>query len=204
MSLMMDIDGVVADYVRGFTQQARVLYMGGERIKVEGTWEHKSWGFDMPKEAEDLTYDYIRAHPEWWGSLLALPSSLAMEKLKNINDNITHVYFVTHRPENTEAITANWLERHIHIRYPSVVATKNKGEFARLVGVTHALDDKIENAWMVHWMADNPQVKSCLVNRIYNNLVTDLTVGPKKVIRFDTILEFLDLVEEDYGASRTR
>lgn len=202
MSIMIDIDGVLADFVFGFTSLARVIDMSYERMPITHTWDHRSWGFDMPKSTQDKCWDMIKKNnDEWWGGLQNLLTEPEKRELYYINRNVAHVYFVTGRRggELVADVTATWIEMNYGIQHPSVIVTEKKGEFARLCKVTHAIDDKLENAWAVHWMADRPQVRSYIITRRYNDLQTDLEIGAKKVIRVKTPMTFFKEVEADYG-----
>lgn len=81
------------------------------------------------------------------------------------------IYFVTSRvgvePKHQ---TENWL-MDAGIARPTVIVASRKGMAADLLGATHAIDDKAENAWMVHWLS--PKTRIYLLDAPYNRVEGD-------------------------------
>ena len=90
--------------------------------------------------------------------------------------------------------TQRWLTNH-GLETPSVVVSSKKGEIARAIRATHSLEDKIENAWAIHWISDSPQTKSFLLDRPYNRVQESPEIGARGIIRVGSVEEFLDEVE---------
>ncbi len=195
-SVIIDIDGVVADFTLGFTSLARREF--NCMIPSMPTKFHQKWSFKgiMSMQEENATWEHIHSHPEWWDSLRPLLTVEDSERLGYIGTHVP-LYFVTHRPDAAKKYTAKWLTEIIGLEYPSVICSKKKGEVARVLSASHAIDDKLENIWCIHWLSDNPQTKAYLLDRPYNRI--DVDVGANNVYRIKTFEEFLDELETIYG-----
>jgi hypothetical protein len=195
---MFDVDGVLADFVEGFTRLANGLF--GTKIITtleQPSWNFRTWGL-LTKNQENLTWDKLKQDPDWWRTLNPLIDVLTFTRINELQ--VRHeVVFCTNRmsavaPPGRQ--TSFWLERH-GITRPSVIVSGKKGEVARAIRATHSIDDKIENAWAVHWISDSPQTHSFLIDRPYNRIAALPEVGPSRVTRVATVKEFLDVVETE-------
>lgn len=195
-SVVVDIDGVLADFVLGFTELASREF--NSNIPHIPTPFHQVWSFKniMSPQETNATWEYIHSHPEWWGTLRALIDDGLSQRLAYLTTRVP-TYFVTHRPDAAHKVTANWLEGVIGIDHPTVVISKKKGEISRLLNATHAIDDKLENAWCIHWLSDRPQTKTYLLDRPYNRI--DVEVGVQNLYRINSFHEFVDDLEAIYG-----
>ena len=183
---MFDVDGVLADFIRGFTEEAVKL---GLLEKSWTTVEHPEWDFgNMNGEQIGKVWQRINHTPNWWVSLNAMPD-VDGEVIKRINGLGSEVVYCTHREAgfpNTQAQTRRWLQS-IGIDYPNVITSKRKGEVARALDITHAIDDKVENANCIHWISDVKPTKSYIINRLYNQQGRVRKLGV-----VNTVKEFLD------------
>ncbi len=192
--IMFDIDGVLADFVLGFTALA------GNKFKVKPTSHSETFDWHMTgimtKDQVDDTLDEVRKSADFWRNLpLArdvTPDDLG--RIQHLNE-LHRVYFVTSRIEsgNTLQQTRWWFFRQ-GITPPNVIMSSKKGEVAKSIKADYSIDDKWDNAHCIHWISDNPQTKSYLIDRPYNHVSN--IVGAQRVKRITTVKEFLDDVEQ--------
>ncbi len=186
MSIMIDVDGVLVDFTLGFSKLAN--WLSDDVVPQSPTLTHKRWSFVpalMSKATFSKTWKYINENPMWWGTLGSL--DVDWDEL----DNLTYhkeVYFVTSRPKNSRQYTRRWLEDH-GLGRPQVIFTKKKGELARVVEATHAIDDKLENAWCVHWLSG--KTKSYILDRPYNQTPVNIDAEATGVIRIAAFEDFM-------------
>ena len=189
MKLMFDVDGVLADFVYGFTNTATGL---GFLKAPWTTMEQPEWDFQgLTGEQTGKIWQRIAHSFTWWTELPVMPD-VTPAVIDQINQMPCEKIFTTHRSgglPNPQYQTVRWLEM-IGFKHPSVVTSKRKGEVARALDVTHSIDDKVENANCTHWISDALPTKSFLVDRPYNQ-----QGRAKRVIVVKTIKEFLDAAE---------
>jgi hypothetical protein len=191
--IMFDIDGVLADFVLGFTSRAAEIF----NVQPRTTTDVQSWHLEevMTREQLNFVLKLIERSPSFWYDLPVAPQ-VSPEDFGRINILGIHhrVYFVTSRIEsgNTIQQTRLWLSK-CGIVYPNVVMSKKKGEFARAVGADYSIEDKWDNAHCIHWFSDSPQIKSYLIDRPYNHVSN--IVGAQRVRRISTVKEYLDDIE---------
>ena len=182
--IMFDIDGVIADFVGSFTRLATGL---GYLDKPFSTDEQESWDFEQIDRTnyKDL-WKRVATSDTFWLGLQPLPdvSFAAINELQWGND----VYFVTNRPGiRTKVQTEVWLKRQ-GIESPTVIVSARKGEVAKSIGATLAIDDKAGNAAFIKYYTDNA-TDSYLIDRLYNQF-PHKSLG-SKVTRIKTVGEFL-------------
>lgn len=154
--------------------------------------ENPSWGSygGMSPKAVDMTWDYVKNSSDFWETLPALVGPTTFRRINALQDQHA-VYFVTNRMgRHAKWQTESWL-RWRGIANPTVVLSAAKADFARAVGVTHSLEDKAGTAVCVQYIS--PRTTSYLIRRPYNEF--DPAVLGSKVVRVDTVDEFLDQVE---------
>jgi len=188
-TILLDIDGVLADFVGAFTTQARNMNFLKEAISTE---EQLNWdGFGLTQKQMNSVWDVILGTPYWW--LLNLDHLISMEAFSKINElQWDHqVVFVSAREGvHPQLDTVTWLTDR-GVDTPSVIITKRKGEIARALDADYSLEDKPENAAVIHWMADVKPCKSYIIDRPYNRV----DYLPKKIKRVKTVEEFLNDIE---------
>ena len=187
---MFDVDGVLADFIYGFTNTATGL---GFLPAPWHTWDHPEWDFhQLTGEQVGKTWQRVAHSFTWWQELPALPD-VTPELIERINQMPCEKVFTTHRSHglpNPQYQTVKWLQM-LGFERPSVVTSKRKGEVARALDVTHSIDDKVENANCTHWISDALPTKSFLVDRPYNQ-----KGRVKRVIVVKTLKEFIDAAEQ--------
>jgi hypothetical protein len=184
---------VLADFAEAFTRTARGL---DSTVPIISTVKQPTWnlkGFMSPALVNQ-TWDQVRQAEGWWKRLYPLLEERELQRLRhyNLHDQIVFCTGRNARNPNDHTVarqTIEWLEVR-GVRYPSVVCSPKKGEIARAIGATHSIDDKPENAAMVHWLTDGA-CKSFIMDRPYNR---DYAL-PSGVIRVRSLGEFFDCVD---------
>lgn len=184
-TLILDVDGVLADFVYGFTRLANKLFGS----PVYGTLHQRSWdkfdGLDRHQIAE--VWAEVRESPDFWFSLPTLTKSEDFERINNFPGS---VYFVTSRPgRDPKTQTEEWLI-DCGVERPTVLVSSKKGEAASILSASAMLDDKAGNVIFSQYFA--PKTIPYIIDRPYNKF--DGEVIGSKVIRVATVGEFLDRV----------
>lgn len=160
-TIIFDVDGVLADFVLGFTQAAGAAKPWGSAVN-DGLWDFSD---RFTKAVINATWEVIKNDPWWWRGLPPLVSSEVFDQIEELSR--THqVLFVTARVSyhNAQYQTHRWLQDH-GIISPDVVVTHRKGDIAKAVGASFHIDDKPENVAYVHWTADNQPCRSYFLER---------------------------------------
>ena len=192
--VQFDVDGVLADWTKGFTELANGLWGPGTCPELQEStapqWISRHT-FAIPQCRYDDTWDALLKTPNWWASLKPMVGIDTFQRIALLTGRVP-VYFVTNRwhyvnPANWQ--TTCWL-RQYGIPNASVICTKDKGLAAYLLHTTHSIEDKLENARDIQ---DNmlPTSKSYLINRLHNQWA----YCPE--LRVDTVAQFLDRVEKE-------
>lgn len=189
--IALDIDGVLADFVYGFTLMAR------NRINstIPLTWTHEQVRWDSFKGMDDIqikaTWQQIDASPVFWKTLPSLIPYKAKDSLHALA-YVTDLYFTTSRRLGVDVVkqTREWLQDHTGITHPNVIITARKGEVAAAINADYLLDDKAGN--VIYAKYHNPKTQCFVLNRPYNHFDPDVTGS--KVTRVDSLEGWLDIV----------
>ena len=179
-TILLDIDGVLADFVLGFRQLANQRY----GVPVYGTMEQLDWSFpDLTVAQQNHLWTEIRESKTFWRDLPVLPTNVLL--LEDAVDN-HRVYFCTSRPgDSAQYQTAAWLDEKFYITYPTVIVSSEKGRVAAGVGANFALDDKVEH---IRQIQRDSSANAFLLDRPYNQ---DPDFGPWPLLpRAQTVDEF--------------
>lgn len=201
-TIVFDIDGVLADFVKGALDVARIIYPDAYVPKI-GTREHLDWDTYPGCSATMVTglWQFIAQHPEFWSELEPLATPAEFEMINGLLVDGHRVYFATSRrtPGALHATHA-FLSRHIIrgvntvIDLPlSIVTTHRKGEFCKVADANFFLDDKSENVDCVAWMTDG-KTKGFVLDRLYNQGAK--APHSSKVKRVGSVEEFVKEVRK--------
>lgn len=144
MKVMMDIDGVWADFVLEFTRMAKLLFPN-EFTRTFGVRGAKEWGFKnvLTKTQIDLVWLEIRKGTFFWEGIPTLFTEADRDAIRRIAEK-HDLQWVTSRSGN-DALgqTKRWLQRHgLPNWQTAVLAGESKGEFVKTNGTFDvALDD---------------------------------------------------------------
>lgn len=145
--VMLDVDGVISDFVGGMTTLA---YQEGLTDALPySTREQESWDFQFNTSK---CWDILKSKHNFWMTLQPLVTEA---EIAAINEAINKhdIYFVTTRPStkgfSAETQSRLWLES-IGVNIPRkshVIATRSgsKGKICNALDLTIALDDYVKN-----------------------------------------------------------
>ena len=187
-TILFDVDGVLADFVGAFTRQAKKMNFLKEAISTE---DQLNWdGFGMTQKQMNSVWDVILGTEHWWYQLDPLISQPSFRQIQDLTYDHQVVFVSAREGIHPQRDTVNWLTDR-GVVTPSVIITKRKGEIARALDADYSLEDKPENAAVIHWMADVKPCKSYIIDRPYNRV----DYLPKKIKRVKTVEEFLNEIE---------
>jgi hypothetical protein len=188
------MDGVWADFIKGFRMQARAINPG---VEIFGHERMRHWDdmAGMSEKEVELTWDAVKRSRDFWALLPLCPLFGAVEEFwKTLGNggNLYNLYFATNRVGlDPKGQTERWLRAHLKLRSPTVMISKFKGELAKALSIDYAIDDKAENAFCIAWLS--PKTKSYILDRKYNRYEV---VGSKKVRRVTCLEEFFEDVKK--------
>ena len=191
MNIMFDMDGCLADFIRGFTGLAAVMF----GCPITTTHEQPKWdGFPgMTALQINLVWKRVKLGTDFWSRLGSLVGDETFTRIENLQED-HHLYFVTSRPGiRTHDQTVGWLEER-GILSPEVLVVPtaaSKGHAAAAIGAEYCLDDKAGNAVYVQYHV--PGIKSYILNRKYNQF--DPEVIGSKVKRVNQVGDFISDIE---------
>ena len=138
MRVLVDLDGVMADFCLAFTNLAANTGL------VDAPWstsQQPTWRFDFHV---DPVWRVANDRLNWWMSLEPLVTPTEVEALNKAS--LSHsIWYVTNRsygrglPVETQSI--EWL-KSIGIKFPLVAVSINKAETAQRLDLSVALEDK--------------------------------------------------------------
>lgn len=186
----LDIDGVLADFNEGYR---KVLTTVTGKDRFNGEVDPPCWSYEKHygyTEAEvHRAWEVIMADAGFWERLNPYDYTPALlNRVEDIaREQRAEVYFITSRPGvEVKDQTERWLLRHGYgdWEHPTVLIARGaKGPLAYSLGLTHFVDDRIENIESV--LDNSPGTLTRLWGRRYNqgtNLVSLTT--PEECVRF--------------------
>ena len=189
--LGVDLDGVLANFIKGFLVTARKVT--GRDIDINH--QQQSWDFEndgiLTKAEVDATWHALKDTYNWWEHLEAMPGTKALRSFLPLSDEF-RFYFITSRVPSegwpVEEQSGVWLEDTFAISVPTVITEKNKGPVCHALKVDYFLDDKLENCLEVE--QQSPQTRVYVKDAPYNRVA----IGPRRVATFD---DFIAAVRKD-------
>ena len=192
--VQFDVDGVLADWTKAFTELANGLWGPGTAPELQESTAPQWTGPNQftPEQRYHDTWEALLKTSMWWASLKPMVGTDVFHRIARLSLEVP-VYFVTNRwhfldPANWQ--TTCWL-RQYGVPNASVICSKDKGEIAWLLKVTHSIEDKHENARDIDGYIGPGGGKSYLINRLHNQQ----PYCPER--RVDTVTQFLDIVEKE-------
>ena len=164
----MDIDGVLANFDRGFLDVLNRVY--GKEYTEEDLENKRDW--DYFKTLEDLTLeqenDAFKYLGEWFWLRLEPYDQKAMLAISLLSEK-HNIYFITDRhPNPTKELTLwqtrKWLE-HFNISPAGVILTKEKPQACKLLGLEYFIDDNVKNVNNIN----KTDTKCFVMNKSYNS-----------------------------------
>jgi len=186
MKIICDIDGVLADFVLGFTRIANGMF--GSRIY--GTVDQQEWNFEdgeFTKAQVSQVWEEIKRSNTYWEMLEPIPMEPGVFRELNMRNLVDDLYFVTSRVGvNVKSQTESWLMKQ-GIWNPTVVISDKKGEIASAVEADALLDDKPGNVLAVHYLSR--KTVPYLIDRNYNRW--NMKATSERIVRVKSVTEFL-------------
>lgn len=133
MIIAVDLDGVLGDQVNPVLEKLNKKFRLNLTKKDIVAWDTKiaATSIDVEIEQALLDEDYVQNMP---------PIDGAKDAIDLLRKNHT-VFIASHRPEETEAVTREWLESNFDIT--DFVNTRGKGKAS--IDADLLIDDRIEN-----------------------------------------------------------
>ena len=198
MRIGFDLDGVLADFNTGFAN--KLIDVTGENkfSWFDNLSQPPCW--DWPKAAGytskqiDATWRAVDDDPSFWMSLLPLRGVADFNAADGLFEEDVDVYFVTKRDSPTAKDQSEvWLADQIHLMYPTVLITGDKGLACKVLRLDAYIDDKVENVQAV--VKESSWTHAYLLDQPWNRHAAD--IGWTRVHKVEDMLiaEHLSVVE---------
>ncbi len=165
LRLGIDIDGCLANFNKGYRDLfIKITGVDGFRGETDPPcWNyHQHYGYSDAEFTE--VWKRIAESDTFWADLDPLPGAESFLRWLYWRQSTADVYFITQRlGQNVKHQTERWLT-HVGFPHPTVlIAPGSKGDIADGLKLTHVLDDKPENLFVLP-----ANVRRCLKLTRYN------------------------------------
>lgn len=173
MTLGIDIDGCLADFVGGYMKLV-VEMTGKDKFPAQRTYPDfpTSWNWDREAgytQAEVvLAWDKIKTSPRFWRDLPDLPTTRNVLSVLSALERVYghNVYFLTNRMgDRAKAQTEAWLYKH-GFDSPTVLLVADKGPVINALGIDVFVDDRPDTIKKV--VDECPNTRVFVVDYAYN------------------------------------
>ena len=162
----IDVDGVIADFVTAFLEDAETLFKRPMPRATQTTWDFED-SLDITKDEVAQVWKHITASQNWF---LLRPKAIPHVVTFLQDLAIKHeLYFVTSRKDTVGYTAKEQTEFFLNglgIDFPTVLANFNKGEIAAALKLHAFIDDYPKNAEII--AAKSSATKGFLMNATYN------------------------------------
>jgi 5'(3')-deoxyribonucleotidase len=185
----IDVDGVLADFVKGFFQLSRdYLHKPGLDVTEADNWDFVG---QISESELDLIWQKIKYSTvctNWWTTLDKLPNTDNLTKACQDFDVVFVTNKVSTRGFSPETQVKIWLLKEYLIKQPRIVVSKGeKGPVAQELGLQWFIDDRDKNCVSVKNTVSECQVY--LQNQRYNR-----GFNRADIPRINSLNEFLSLI----------
>lgn len=192
-TILLDIDGVLADFVHGYSVTANNMY--GSPVINAMTCSTRSLKklLNLTGKEDKCIREVIKLSNTFWLGLPDLATYREIDQLVDMQD----VIFVTLRPAQARSQTRGWLNDR-HLLQPCLHVTNKTPLLQVFQEGGYVLDDHapiIDRMMAYCYHHDVPVWKPYLLNREYNKDFVSEWDLPEKLLRVSTIEEFLKEVE---------
>lgn len=144
----VDIDGVIANFIRGFSILARNRF--GKHVPIiENKEDILTWDFSFlnitEREAGEIFIE-IQKSDSFWTTLKVVDLESWRDFITEFNTDKYEVYFISNRENgiNLHSQTVKWLNS-VGWRNPQVILTKTKHYIIGLLEIDYFIDDNSKN-----------------------------------------------------------
>lgn len=198
ITIGFDVDGVLADFVKGFTTLCNKMYgtpiLNYSKVKH---WNFEGW-YGLTKEQLQKVWKAIRKDRYFWNDLRLLISLDESDYIGHLTTQ-ANVVFITSRPGDTAHYqTAYWIEKYFNIRYPQVIVTSKKGLICAGLGVKYFIDDKVTNC--INIKEISPKTKNYLLTYPHSDSLRELLPNyfiNNEIICVKDVKNYLDILEQN-------
>lgn len=194
MVIMWDVDGVLANFTKGYHGLANEMFaselVGEISAEAPPSWD---WLEDtLGSERVGKIWNRIKQDRYFWQDLEPLVSEGEIRRISDLVDEADQ-YFVTSRVgQKIGYQTRAWLRHHFYIDSPAVIVSDRKADSANALKANYTIDDKAGNVLAVYY--NSPKERRVYVLDTPYNQFDPKTVG-SRVRRVSTVSQFLDDIE---------